>query len=61
MIFIADAKKKLWPEDYGRWTCFIDARNWEHAEQIAERKGLELVGKFHNLIDEETGEKEYIQ
>lgn len=61
MIFLCDDPKKLWPEDYGFLTRFIDARNWTHAEQIAEREGLILVGEFCNWTCEKTGKKEYIQ
>lgn len=61
MIFLCDDVKKFWPEDYGFLTKFIDARNWEHAEQIAEDRGLVLVGQFASWVCEDTGKREYIQ
>jgi hypothetical protein len=61
MLFMCDDVKKLWPEDYGFLTKFIDAPNWTKAEQIAEARGLTLVGQFTNWVCEETGEREYIQ
>lgn len=61
MIFLCDDIKQFWPEDYGNLTKFIDARNWEHAEQIAKDRGLVLVGQFASWVCEDTGEREYIQ
>lgn len=61
MIFLCDEVKKLWPEDYGFLTKFIDAPDWDTAEKIAEERGLVLVGQFTNWTCEETGKAEYIQ
>ena len=59
-LYMCDDVKKMWPEDYGYLTVFINARNWDHAEQIAEQKGLTLVGQFCSWTCEKTGKSEFI-
>jgi len=59
-IFVCDEVKRLYPEDYGFLTRFINAKDWDHAERIAEDNGLVLVGEFLSWTCEKTGKTEYI-
>jgi hypothetical protein len=45
------------PEGY---SVFRDAQDWDHAEKLAEENSFKLIGEFVCFVDEETGEKEYI-
>jgi len=38
-----------------------DLPSWEVAEHYAKTHGWTLIGEFQGYVDEETGEKTYIQ
>jgi hypothetical protein len=59
-LYLCDEVKRLYPEDYGFLTRFINAESWKQAEQKAEEKGLVLVGQFLSWTCEKTGQQEYI-
>lgn len=59
-LYLCDDVKTFWPEDYGFLSRYISAHSWAQAEQIAEEKGLELVGEFCNFVDEATGKREFL-
>lgn len=48
-------------DDQQNQSVLRDCKNWDDAEDTADRENLTLVGEFVSWVDQETGEETYVQ